>query len=166
MTASPDDNVVQLARPPIRQSIVVNGPRERAFDVFVRRMVEWWPLVPFSIGHDRVRAVEIEERVGGQVIETWDDGTTQVWGDVLAWDEPTTFSMTWNVTGTPTIVELRFVEVADAVTRVELEHRGWERLTEAELGEDCAVPGGYFGGAFHEGWREILSHYATAMEER
>lgn len=159
-----DSNVLPFARPPIRQSTVVNGACERAFDVFVRRIAEWWPLVPFSRGHHRVRSVDIEERVGGQIVERWDDGTTWVWGDVLTWDEPSSFVMTWNVTGTPTVVELRFARIADTLTRVELEHRGWEHLSEAELGDECAVPGGYFGGAFHTGWQEILSRFKDAME--
>ena len=61
-------NVLKFARPPIRQSTIVNGACERAFDVFVRRIAEWWPLVPFSRGQNRVRSVEVEERVGGQIV--------------------------------------------------------------------------------------------------
>ncbi len=29
------------------------------------------------------------------------------------------------------------------LTRVAVEHRGWERLTAEELARDCALPGGY-----------------------
>lgn len=162
---STDARVLPFERPPIRQSTVVRGTRERAFDVFVHRMVEWWPLVPFSAGGDRVVAVDVDGRVGGQVVETWDDGTTWVWGDVLAFDEPTLFAMTWNVTGTPTVVELTFTSVAATVTKVDLEHRGWERLSERELGDDCAIPGGYLGGSFHQGWQHILGAYERAVTE-
>jgi hypothetical protein len=43
-----------------------------------------------------VRDVTFERRQGGQVYETWDDGTVVVWGDVLVWEPPTRFAMTWN----------------------------------------------------------------------
>ena len=41
---------------------------------------------------------------------------------------PRRFSMTWNATGTPTIVELEFRSLGPARTEVLLEHRGWEAL--------------------------------------
>ena len=160
-----DTTVAALDRPPIRRTVVVTVDRSRTFDVFVRRMAEWWPLTPFSRGGERVRTVVVDETVGGQVAEVWDDGTSWTWGDVLEWDESTAFAMTWNVTGTPTVVALRFQRVSDGITRVELEHRGWERLTEAELGEDCAIAGGYRGGAFHRGWEEILRRFTHTVEE-
>ena len=52
----------------------------RTFDVFVREIGAWWPVEPFSSGGDRVRDVSMERRLGGQVVETWDDGTAHVWG--------------------------------------------------------------------------------------
>ena len=162
--ARDDGAVVAFARPPIQRSTVVAAERGRAFDVFVRRLADWWPLTPFSVGGDRVRTVVVEEGVGGKVTEVWDDGTERVWGDVLEWDEPASFVMTWNVTGTPTVVALRFAQVSDAVTKVDLEHRGWDKLTEAELGEDCAIPGGYRGGAFHQGWAEILGRFQDHVD--
>lgn len=163
---SDDATVVALDRPPIRQSAVVAADRSRTFDVFVRRMAQWWPLTPFSRGGERVQTVVVDEAVGGRVAEVWDDGTSWTWGDVVEWDEPTSFAMTWNVTGTPTVVALRFQRVTDGITRVELEHRGWDRLTEAELGEDCAIAGGYRSGAFHRGWEEILRRFTDTVEGR
>jgi hypothetical protein len=157
--------VIPLRRPPIRQSTLVGGTRQHTFEVFTRRMADWWPVVPFSAGGERVRSILLEESVGGTVVEVWDDGTTRAWGDVVEWDPPTGFTMTWNVTGTPTFVTLRFQAVADRLTRVELEHHGWERLTEAELGADCALPGGYDGGAFHEGWRRVLDRFRAVLDD-
>lgn len=157
--------VSALRRPPIRQSTVVASTRTHTFGVFTRRMADWWPVVPFSYGGDRVRSIRLEEAEGGEVVEVWDDGTTRVWGEVVEWDPPTGLTMTWNVTGTPTLVTLRFLALADGLTRVELEHHGWERLTEAELGADCALPGGYDGGAFHEGWRRVLDRFRAAVED-
>ena len=144
-------NVIPLERPPIRQSIVVRQTRERTFDAFVRSIGDWWPLVPFSMGADRIVRVEFEQRLDGRIYEVWDDGTERDWGRVIEWQPPERFVMTWNITGEPTDVELSFTALDDGTTRVDLEHRGWDRLTEAQLGEDCALPGGYLGGSFERG---------------
>jgi hypothetical protein len=47
--------------------------------------------------------------------------------------------------------------------RVTVGHRGWERLTEEQLAEDCALPGGYPGGAYREGWARILGALAATI---
>jgi uncharacterized protein YndB with AHSA1/START domain len=156
--------LARRATPPIRQLIVVRQQLDRTFATFVRRIGEWWPLTPFSSGTSRVVRVEFEENVGGRVYEIWDDGTERDWGRVLEWQPPERFVMTWNITGEPTDVELRFTSLDDGTTRVDLEHRGWERLTEAQLGEDCALPGGYLGGSFTRGWATILDRFIAAAE--
>ncbi len=158
------DNVVSMKRPPIRQSIVVPSGRQHTFGVFTEQLAAWWPLVPFSAGGDRVCSVNLDPRRGGRVVEVWDDGTEVEWGELLAWDPPKAFVMTWNVTGTPTEIELQFTMMGPAQTRVELEHRGWDRLTAEELSADCGVPGGYTGGAFTEGWRRILTAFKEAID--
>ena len=61
-------------------------------------------------------------------------------------------------------VELTFTVLGPALTRVAVEHRGWEALSDAQLGEDCARPGGYLGGAFVRGWEEILGRLTAAAE--
>lgn len=68
--------------------------------------------------------------------------------------------MTWNITGEPTDVEL----LSNGTTRVDLEHRGWERLIEAQLEKDCAVPSACLGGSFTRGWRTILGQFTIAAE--
>jgi hypothetical protein len=51
-------------------------------------------------------------------------------------------------------VEIRFVAQGGDVTRVEIEHRGWERLgTEAEQWRDRN----------QAGWRTLLPHYQAAI---
>jgi hypothetical protein len=47
---------------------------------------------------------------------------------------------------------------------VAVEHRGWDALSEAQLSEDCALPGGYASGAYATGWVRILTHLAAAAE--
>ncbi|GAB3613075.1 SRPBCC family protein [Humibacter ginsengisoli] len=156
--------VLAFVRPPIRKSIVVRRDRDAVFDTFVRTLDRWWPLRPFSMGEDKVAAVTFERRVGGRVYETWRDGTEREWGVVLDWAPPERFVMTWNASGTPTEVELRFTTAGAERTRVDLEHRGWEKLSEEQLRADCALPGGYLGGSFSRGWDVILQRLLDAAE--
>jgi uncharacterized protein YndB with AHSA1/START domain len=160
----PPAGVTALRRPPVRQSTLVRSDRRHTFDTFVTTIGIWWPVSPFSAGTDRVRDVTLEARAGGRVYETWDDGTEVDWGELLAWQPPERFVMTWNIFSVATEVELTFVELGPALTRVAVEHRGWERLSDEQLAADCALPGGYAGGAFYEGWARILGCLAAAAE--
>ena len=157
--------VTALRRPPVRRSALVRAGRQHTFDTFTDTIGAWWPVNPFSAGKDRVRAVTVDKRVGGRVYETWDDGTESDWGEVLVWSPPERFAMTWSVTGPLTEVELTFTELGPALTRVTLVHSGWDRLSAERLATDCALPGGYLGGAFDKGWAIILGRLASAAEE-
>jgi uncharacterized protein YndB with AHSA1/START domain len=156
--------VTPLRRPPVRQSVVVRAPQRRTFDTFVATIGAWWPVQPFSAGKDQVREVTVERRAGGRVYETWADGTEVTWGELLAWEPPDRFVMTWMMTPAPTEVELTFTALAYRLTRVAVEHRGWEALTEEQLGEDCALPGGYTGGSYATGWALILGGLGTVFD--
>ncbi len=149
---------------PVRQSTLVRSDVAHTFDTFVRTIGSWWPVQPYSAGKDRVRDLTIEPRLGGRVYETWDDGTEIDWGALLAWEPPERFVMTWTNTPAPTEVELSFRPLGPALTRVSVEHRGWEALTAEQLRQDCAHPGGYSGGAYVRGWGEILGRMALSIE--
>jgi hypothetical protein len=154
---------IPLRRPPIRRSVLVRSDVEHTFTVFVREIGAWWPTT-FSAGRDRVRAVTVEPFRDGRVYETWDDDTVVEWGRLLAWEPPHGFTMSWTCTPAPTEVELAFTRLGPALTRVAVEHRGWEALSEAQLTEDCALPGGYASGSFSSGWGEILAGLVAAAE--
>jgi hypothetical protein len=164
MTTPSQPSVIPLRRPPVRQATLVRSNIEHTFDVFVRTIGVWWPVQPFSAGQDKVRDVTVEPQVGGRVYETWQDGTVVAWGELLVWQPPHRFAMTWTGTPAPTEVELTFTALGPALTRVVVEHRGWESLSDAQLSEDCALPGGYTSGAYSTGWATILRHFATAAE--
>lgn len=155
--------VTPLSRPPVRQSVMVRSDIVHTFDTFVRTIGTWWPAQRLSAGKERVRDITIEPREGGRVYETWDDGTTVAWGELLTWERPNRFVMTWTIsTPVPTEVELTFTALASVLTRVAVEHRGWEALTEEQLRQDCATPGGYSSGAYATGWARILERFAAA----
>lgn len=154
-----------LNRPPVRQSTIVRSDVDHTFEAFVRLIGAWWPIERLSAGRARVRDVTVEQRVGGRVYETWEDGTTVDWGEVVAWEPPGRLTMSWLNTPAPTEVELAFIALGPGLTRVALEHRGWEHLTDEQLSEDCAEPGGYHSGAYSRGWGLVLDRFARSMEE-
>lgn len=158
-TDDADDTVVALRRPPIRQSTVVRSGREHTFDVFVDTIADWWPLQPYSLGGERVRDVAFDRRTGGRVHETWDDGTEVTWGHLLTWDPPERFVMTWEATPAATEVELVFRSLGPRLTKVDVEHRGWERLSPEQFAGATRMLGGY-----STGWITILDALAAAAE--
>lgn len=158
MSDAPGD-VLPFRRPPIRQSTLVRSDAAHTFDVFVGTIARWWPLRPYSIGQARVTEVVFERRPGGLVREVWDDGRTVTWGRLLAWEPPTRFVMTWELLPAVTEVELTFTSVGAALTRVDVEHRGWEALTEEQILDATGAAGGYSAG-----WAAILRAFATAVE--
>lgn len=160
----PGEMSAALRRPPIRQATTVRSDVEHTFTVFVREIGAWWPTAAISAGRERVRRVTVEPHEGGRVYETWDDGTTVDWGRLLAWEPPRRFVMSWECTPATTEVELTFTALGPALTRVAVEHRGWEALSDAQIREDCALPGGYAAGAFTTGWARILAALNTALE--
>jgi hypothetical protein len=105
----------------------------------------------------------LERRTGGRVYELWADGTEVVWGELVAWEPPDRFVMSWLGTPAPTEVELSFTALGPELTRAAVEHRGWERLTQEQLGEDCALPGGYHAGSYAIGWTRILAGFAATF---
>ena len=154
-----DGTVTPLRRPPIRQSTLVRSSREHTFGVFVDTIGEWWPLQPYSLGGERVRAVAFDRREGGRVHETWADGTEVTWGHLLAWQPPERFVMTWEATPVTTEVELTFRALGPALTKVDVEHRGWEQLTAEQFAAATTAGGGYSAG-----WAAILAALAATVD--
>jgi uncharacterized protein YndB with AHSA1/START domain len=159
------ETVTVLHRPPVRRSTLVRSGVDHTFAVFVREIGVWWPRQPYSEGGERVRDVTVEPRVGGRVHETWHDGTVREWGRLLAWEPPHRLIMSWVCTPATTEVELTFTPLGPSLTRVAVEHRGWEALSDAQAAQDCAQPGGYASGGFDRGWATILAALAAAADD-
>ena len=154
-------SVRRLQRPPIRQSVLVHSDISHTFGTFVRTIALWWPVAMYSSGKEEVRDVLVEERLGGRISEIWEDGTVVVWGEILHWEPPNRFVMTWTRTPAPTEVEFTFIALGLVLTRVTVEHRGWETLSEAQWGQVCSRPGGYSAG-----WERILGSFVAAAEKQ
>jgi uncharacterized protein YndB with AHSA1/START domain len=119
---------------PVRRSIQVEVPRERAFEVFTAGIGRWWPKT-HHIGAADLDALVIEPREGGRWFERGVDGTECEVGKVLVWDPPARLVLAWQLTpefkydpDLITEVEVQFIAEGANATRVELEHRNLERF--------------------------------------
>jgi uncharacterized protein YndB with AHSA1/START domain len=149
---------------PIRRSVEVAAAPEEAFRVFTEEMGTWWPLETHSRAaaeRSDVRAerIEVQGRAGGHLLEHLSNGEVLPWAEVLVWEPPRRMVLAWRPHGRPqppTEVEVVFTP-RDGGTHVELEHRGWERLTEEfqELYESYA-----------QGWVGTLARFEATVPER
>jgi uncharacterized protein YndB with AHSA1/START domain len=137
---------------PVRKSIRVNAGQARAFEVFTTGLGRWWPL-DHGIGKTPRKSVAMETRLGGHWYELAEDGTQTNIGKIIVWDPPKQFVMTWDInsqwkpdTTVSSEVEVRFIAEGADATRVELEHRKFERMG-VEGGEKMrnSVDGGWPG---------------------
>jgi uncharacterized protein YndB with AHSA1/START domain len=148
---------MQSAVEAIHKSLVVKCSPAQAFRVFTAEIGSWWPLGLHSIGQDKITEVVFEERVGGRIFERHSDGGEGEWGRVLEWDPPHRFVMSWYPGNEPkdaTELEIRFTAEGEG-TRLDLEHRGWERFAE----QAAERRSGY-----DSGWSEVLGYFPKAIE--
>lgn len=137
---------------PVRKTVTVPVPPQRAFELFTARFGEWWPLATHSVGEDQAKGVVFGEGIGGRIVESLADGTTSVWGTITSWDPPHSVACTWHA-GTPvaeaTSVEVTFTPAEEGHTVVELVHSGWENRPDGS-----AARAGY-----ETGWDPVIKHY-------
>jgi hypothetical protein len=92
----------------------------------------WWPLDVETLEvTDRGADVIVEANPGGRVVERHDDGTETTWAELLVWEPPNRVVASWRPPAEDlpaTEVEFRVSEERPGLTRVVVEHRGWERL--------------------------------------
>ena len=135
----------------VRKTVTVDCAVEEAFRVFTTDALSWWPVESHSI-HQAVSEIVFEPRTGGEVYEVAESGERGHWATVLEWDPPRRLVLAWNILhreDEPTEVEVRFSPEAYG-TRVDLEHRGWERL---------AQDGPAKRGSYDTGWGFVLGKY-------
>jgi hypothetical protein len=145
---------------PVRKTIVVQATPERAFEVFTAGIDRWWPKSK-GVGATPVRESVIEPFVGGRWYTKHEDGTEVVVGHVGVWLPPERFVVTWEISAAwkpdaraafASEVEVRFVADLSGHTRVELEHRNFERMGAAD--------GEIMRNGVDGGWPSILDLFA------
>jgi uncharacterized protein YndB with AHSA1/START domain len=146
------NHTIQIA--PVLKSVVVEASPERAFAVFTAGIDRWWPK-SHGIGATPITESIIEPFVGGRWYTRCEDGADVVIGHVLVWQPAERFAVSWEISADwkpdaraafASEVEVRFRAESGGRTRVELEHRNFERMG-AEAGEKMrrGVDGGWPG---------------------
>lgn len=153
--------------PPVRASITVAAPIEKAWRVYTEQYGTWTPKDHF-LGDGPAEDVVIEPYAGGRWYERHTDGSEPEWGAVLAWEPPARLLLSWRigpdwkpdpVPAHWSEVEVRFTAVGDE-TRVDLEHR--------HIGRLGAGTGSIYGGVSNEDYGHpfYLRRFAAAAEGR
>ena len=150
---------------PLRKTVMVKVPAEKAFDVFTNGFDTWWPRT-HHIGKSPMKRAIIEGKVGGRCYTEQVDGTDCEWGSVLDWEPPKRVVIAWQITpewqyepdpAKASEVEITFTPQPDGSTRVDLEHRHFERhgagAAAMKAGVDSAG-----------GWGSLLQLYAEAAQ--
>jgi uncharacterized protein YndB with AHSA1/START domain len=141
---------------PLRITFEVACAAQHAFDMWTSRIGTWWPP-DHTVTGQRDLLVVFEGGVGGRIFERTGDGVEHDWGVVTVWEPPTRLSYSWHLGGDrsqATDVEVLFVAIGSRDTRIEVEHRGWERLGEmADAWRDRN----------RIGWETLLPHFVAAI---
>jgi len=152
--------------PLVRKSVTVNATAENAFRIFTKEYDSWWPRT-HHIGKVPMQKAIIEERTGGRCYTIQTDGSECDWGTVLTWDPPHRLVIAWQVThewgyepdlAKSSEVEVRFTSEAEGQTRVDLEHRHFERHGAGGASMRTAVDS-------EGGWGGLLKLYADRVAQ-
>lgn len=145
-----------MSRPaPVLRSTHVTLAADDAFRLFTDRIGAWWPLTSHGCFGAGSAGVAFED---GLLVERSLAGERATWGEVLAWEPPHRFLVTWHPgrdEGPATQVEVRFVAV-DGGTRVELAHSGWEALPDGGVAAQARYSG-------RNAWGTVLDHYTDLV---
>jgi uncharacterized protein YndB with AHSA1/START domain len=152
----------QIRPAPVRKSVTVRAPPERAFEVFTAGMHRWWPGT-HHIGASPMKQMILEQRQGGRWYSICEDDSDCDIGHVMAWNPPSHLLLAWQINGAfkydpdmITEIEVKFTDLGDGTTRVELEHRNLERMGDAA--ETARA-----GFESPNGWGKIMALYAEAV---
>ena len=140
---------------PLKMSFDVACSAEHAFSVWTSRIGMWWP--PDHTVTGQADLVVFQSGVGGRIYERTADGVEHDWGEVTLWKPPTQLAYLWHLRAdraTATEVEINFLPQGAEATRIEIEHRGWERLGNA---------GDEWRDRNRVGWHTLLPHYLTEI---
>jgi uncharacterized protein YndB with AHSA1/START domain len=151
---------------PVRSSVLVDVPIDRAFTVFTEDIGSWWPP-EHHILEAELESMIFEPRAGGHVYDRGVDGSECRWARVLAYEPPRRVVISWDINtqwkletdpARTSEIEIRFISESPRQTRVELEHRnihrhggGWEQIH------------GAVGSP--EGWNGGLARFAARLKD-
>ncbi len=123
------------AIPVVNKTISVRADLEHAFTVFTEGFDTWWPR-SHHIGKKPLQKAVIEPRAGGRCFGREADGVECQWGTVTTWEPPRRLVIAWQIgpnwqfdpdMSHASEVEVLFTPEPNGMTRVDLEHRHFER---------------------------------------
>lgn len=145
-----------LGIPNIEKQIDLRCSAEHAFNVFTKKISIWWPLSTHSCFEDDSLKVVIEEKMNGKIIEYSKSGETSCWGEIVEWNPPKKFAMTWHPSSPEneaTLVSVEFMQMNESC-RVKLVHSNWERR------KDPKIRDGY-----DKGWDSVLGLFVASVNK-
>ena len=154
----------RISAAPVKHSIVVEAPIERAFKVFTEDFGSFKPREHNLLAVPIAETV-FEPRVGGHVYDRGIDGSECHWARVLAFEPPHRVLLSWDISPRWQIEtdpdktsewEVQFIAETPSRTRLELEHRHLERHGEGWEGERAAVES-------DQGWPLYLRRFAERI---
>lgn len=140
---------------PLVKTIEVPCGRDQAFSVFLD-LGSWWPLGKFATSVMRgqtVKAVQVDPREGGRIVEIASDGEETLWGTITTYTPPEFLKLAFHIPHPSeqspgfTTVEVRFTSLAEMRTRVDLTQSNWEGL---------GPSAGRAAGGYRQAWDMIL----------
>jgi hypothetical protein len=140
---------------PLKITFDVACSVEHAFEVWTTRIGTWWPADHTVSG--RAEHIVLQGSVGGRIYERTSDGVEHDWGEVTHWEPPKQLAYLWHLgaeRSSPTEVEIQFLPQGEAGTRIEIEHRGWERL--GRTGDERRDRN-------RAGWAAVIPHFEAAV---
>jgi len=149
----------------VKADVTVNVSQKKAFEVFTQQYASWVPDGQY-LSPQRPTAVVIEPKADGRFFERAADGKESDWGRVRVFESPSRFVFGWHLNtnwqfvadpNQASEVEVRFIPDGPSKTRVELEHRHFDRHGDGAEGLRAAV-------ASEGGWPLTLQAFAKACE--
>jgi uncharacterized protein YndB with AHSA1/START domain len=142
----------------------VQASSERAFEVFTGAIDRWWPK-SHGIGAAPIQETIIEPFVGGRWYTKCTDGSEVTVGHVRVWQPGQRIVVSWEISAHwkpdareqfASEVDVRFVADSVGGTRVEIEHRDFERMG--------VVDGETMRKGVDGGWPGLLELFAKQFQ--
>lgn len=144
----------------VRKHVIVAASPQRAFRAFTEGMNRWWPHTHPMLGGAVIDRVVVEPFTGGRWYATGPHGSEYDLGRVLDWQPPHRLVLSWQLSARGqyqaalvTEIEVHVLGEDARRTRVELEHRHFERHGDAAEKLEST---------FASGWQVALDAFAAA----